>query len=93
MTVHRMRYKGPMESYKINKFSKDSAKDIQTLEEHFNSSYNVLKSYIHETYNGCDKELVIGQGGNERYRGQCSVLNDHINNNKNNLLIISKGVR
>ena len=93
MTVHRMRERGPIESYKIGKLNKDSTKDIEVLEKHFNSSYNTLKEYISETHNGCDKELVICEGGEQRFSGVCSVTNDIINNKKNNLLISSRGVK
>lgn len=92
MTVHRMRKRGPIESYKLNKFNQDSTKDIQTLEAHFNQTYEDLKDYITETHHGCDKTLTIGEAGKERYSGQCSVINDIINNKKNNFLIKSKGV-
>lgn len=92
MTVHRMRKRGPIESYKINKFNQDSATDISLLEKHFHQAHDNLKDYIAETYYGCDKSIIIGEAGKERYTGECSVINDIINNKKNNFLIISKGV-
>lgn len=92
MTVHRMRYRGPMESYKLNKFSSDIAKDISILESHIHTIRNDLEKYIDHSINGCADQITIGEGGSDLFTGACTVTIEEFNNRKNNNLYISKEV-
>lgn len=93
MTVHRMRYRGPIESYKKNKFSTDSAKDISILEKHINSCHDDLKRYISDTLTECTSERAIYKNGSAVFNGICSANMELLSNKKDNILKTSRGVK
>lgn len=42
----RMRYRGPIESYKYNRFLADTIRDVQTLERKLNETSDRMEMYL-----------------------------------------------
>ena len=93
MTVHRMRYRAPMESYKYNKFANDSSNDIEILFEMIEKCRQDLTTYISEAISGCDDPVTIFENGETIFTGVCSTNIDTFNNKNNLSLRTSREVK
>lgn len=60
----RMRYRGPIESVKINNFQKALHKDIMKLSSDLAVSKNYLAQYFNEILEGSSKKIEITNGTN-----------------------------
>lgn len=86
MTVHRMRYRGPIESYKKNKLTKDVVADILALEEKIRDIETNLKTFIDETLNGNDESVAICRKGEEIFNGVDCIQIGLLNNDTTDIL-------
>lgn len=69
----RMRYRGPIESIKINNFQKDLHKDIIKLNEDISVGRNSLLQYFNEILDGSSQKIVISSDGKEVYTCEDNV--------------------
>lgn len=86
MTVHRMRYRGPIESYKKNKLSRDIMADILALEEKMRDIEIDLRTFIGETLNGNDEKVTICKKGDEIFDGVDCIQVGFLNNDTTDIL-------
>lgn len=83
-SVLRMRYRGPVESYKMNKAKSDIYRDLFVLRSKINNEGQRLIQYISETSNGSLENITIktinGNGDPETlYNGPESGTTESIN--------------
>lgn len=57
-----MRYRGPIESIKINNFKQDLSRDIIEISAELANYHNQFKQYLTETFMGSDKEVEVFDG-------------------------------
>ena len=58
-SVLRMRYRGPVESYKMNKAKSDIFKDLFILRRKINYEHQRLAQYVNETLNGSKSRIIV----------------------------------
>lgn len=86
ITVTRMRYRGPVESFKMNKFKADMYKDLMVLKEKFDVVHDRLNQYVGEVVDGITDTISVNQdtetGTIEIYSGEekenIPILNHNI---------------
>lgn len=67
MTVTRMRYRGPVESFKVNKFTSDIQKDFKILEAKIGAVRQRLEQFILESLDGSTDTITLSKDGNILY--------------------------
>lgn len=61
MQKDRMRYRGPIESQKINNFQQMFHKDIMNVRQQVEDAQTLLKQYATETFIGSNQQITIAK--------------------------------
>ena len=77
----RMRYRGPIESIKINSFKQDFTRDIIEIEKRTKSCRNALHQYMSETLLGSDDKVQVMVDGQQVFECSENVKNSKILSN------------
>ena len=67
MTVTRMRYRGPVESIKVNKFTADTRKDLIILEAKIGAVQQRLEQFVLESLDGSTDVIKLSKAGKVLY--------------------------